>query len=170
MCIILTSRGEVLNLHSNKKIGGKMNENKNITKQKSSKPFGDVHPVENLEGIGPNYKEKLEGIGIKDTKQLWNANAEKIARETEISVSLIKSWQNMAELASVHDIGPQYAELIERSGVHSINQLAGYRPNQLLKLVQEKQETLNINIQGNTPGHDLVENWIKQAREHKSIE
>lgn len=130
-------------------------------------PFGDVHPVLDLEGIGPEYNRGLLAMGIKNTKQLWEADAAKVARQTGASLSSVRSWQHMAELASVKDIGPQYAELLERSGVHSIEQLKGYEPKKLLRLVREKEDSLKINIQGNSPGHALVENWIHEARDHR---
>jgi len=129
--------------------------------------FGDVHPVMDLEGIGPVHNKSLQSMGIKNTQQLWEADAVKVAHETSAPLSSVKSWQNMAELASVKDIGPQYAELLERSGIHSIDQLKNYNSDKLLKLVRKKQNSLKVNIQGNSPGHALVENWIGQARNHK---
>jgi len=132
------------------------------------KGFGDTLPVMDLEGIGPEHSRELRAMGIEDTAQLWNADPVTVARKTGAPVSLVRSWQRMAELASVKDIGPQYAELLERSGVHSINQLKGYKPNALLKLVREKQDSLDVNIQGNTPGHAIVEHWIAAARNHGS--
>lgn len=101
-----------------------------------------------------------------NTKQLWEADAEKIADKTGAALASVKSWQAMSELAAVKDIGPQYAELLERSGVHSIRQLKDSKPNDLLNLVREKQDSLEVNIQGNVPGHSLVKNWIDQARKH----
>lgn len=133
-------------------------------------PFGDVHPVIDIEGIGPQYSKALQAMGIKNTEQLWKADTGKIARGTGASLSAAKSWQNMAELASIKDIGPQYAELLERSGIHSINQLKNTNPTKLLKLVNEKQESLKINIQGNHPGHAMVEHWIEEAQDHKFSE
>lgn len=140
--------------------------NKNIQTVRSN-PFGDVHPVIDIEGIGPEYSEKLQGMGIKNTKQLWEANALHVATETGAPVSVVKGWQHMAELVSVKDIGPQYAELLERSGIHSIDQLKNFDPNKLLKLVRKKQDSLKINIQGNSPGHATVAHWIGAARDHK---
>ena len=90
-----------------------------------------------------------------------------LARETGASLSSVKSWQHMAELASVRDIGPQYAELLERSGINSIGQLRRYNPTKLLKLVRKKQDSLKLNIQGNSPGHATVEHWIDEANDHK---
>ncbi|HSU72581.1 MAG TPA: DUF4332 domain-containing protein [Candidatus Binatia bacterium] len=132
-------------------------------------PFGDVHPVGDLEGIGPEHKKGLQAIGIRNTKQLWQADAVKVAHRTGFPLSSVKSWQHMAELASIKDIGPQYAELLERSGVHSVRQLRGYAPNRLLKLVREKQASLKVRIQGNFPGLLTVKHWIAEARDHKKF-
>jgi predicted flap endonuclease-1-like 5' DNA nuclease len=130
-------------------------------------PFGDVHPVADIEGIGPEFSKRLRAIGIKNTKQLWEADAVKVARKTGAALGSVKSWQHMAELASVKDIGPQYAELLERSGIHTIEQLKSTDPDRLLRLVRKKQNSLDVNIQGNSPGHATVEHWIGEARDHK---
>lgn len=132
----------------------------------NSNPFGDVHPVIAIEGIGPVYKEGLLSMGIKNTKQLWQADAATVARGINAPLSSVKSWQHMAELASVKDIGPQYAELLERSGVHSIDQLKKYDVDKLVKLVHKKQNSLDVNIQGNSLGHATVKNWIDEAKGH----
>jgi len=130
-------------------------------------PFGDSKPVIDLEGIGPDYNQRLHAMGIKNTQQLWEADAATVAHQTGASLSTVKSWQHMAELSSVKDIGPQYAELLERSGVHSIVQLKNSNVDKLLKLVRKKQNSLKVNIQGNSPGHATVEHWIYEARHHK---
>lgn len=128
---------------------------------------GDVHPVIDLEGIGPEYSKGLNAIGIKNTQQLWEADAADIASKTGFPLASIKSWQHMAELSSVKDIGPQYAELLERSGVHSVSQLRKYTPNKLLRLVRAKQNSLKVRIQGSPLGLALVSHWITEARDHK---
>ena len=45
-------------------------------------------------------------------------------------------------------------------------QLKNADPNQVLKLVRKKHDSLKINIQGNSPGHATVEHWIEEARDH----
>lgn len=140
------------------------------TLTKRTSPFGDVHKVMDLEGIGPKYNQKLNAMGIFDTKQLWKANPVKLANSTGVSLTLVNSWQNMAELASVKGIGPQYAELLDRSGIHSIEQLRKTTPSKLLKLVRDKQNSIETNIQKSHPGPDLVESWIHQANIHKFSE
>ena len=146
-----------------------MNSDSVVSKNMAARPnpFGDVHPVIDIEGISPEYNEKLQAMGIKNTEQLWEANPVTVAAGTGAPLSVVKGWQHMAELVSVKDIGPQYAELLERSGIHSIDQLKNFDPKKLLKLVRKKQDSLKINIQGNSPGHATVAHWIGEARDHK---
>ena len=130
-------------------------------------PFGDVHPVIDIEGVGPQYSHRLVAMGIKNTKQLWEANALNVANTIRVPVHTVKSWQRMAELISVNGIGPQYAELLERSGIHSIAQLKAETPTKLLAMVRKKQDTLKTNIQGNHLGQATVSQWIEEAKAHK---
>ena len=141
-----------------------------VAKKKHTKPspFGDVSPVIAIEGVGPEYSERLVGMGIKNTKQLWEANATQVANAIRVPVHTVQSWQRMAELISVNDIGPQYAELLERSGVHSIDQLKSSTPTKLLAMVRKKQDSLKINIQGNHLGQATVSHWIDEAKAHKA--
>ena len=141
---------------------------KNI--QSSHNNSSDVYPVIAIEGIGQKYNNELQAIGIKNTTQLREANAIKVAREIGASLGSVKSWQHMAELSSVKDIGPQYAELLEHSGIHSIDQLGSYNPDELLKLMSKKQDSLKIVLQGNSADYATVEHWINEARDHQLME
>jgi len=141
---------------------------KNI--QSSRNNSGDVYPVIAIEGIGPKYNNELQAMGIKNTTQLRKADAIKVARGIGASLGAVKSWQHMAELSSVKDIGPQYAELLEQSGIYSIDQLGSYNPDELIKLMNEKQDSLKIDLQGNSADYATVEHWINEARNHQIME
>jgi predicted flap endonuclease-1-like 5' DNA nuclease len=132
--------------------------------------FGNIHPLTDIEGISQKYTRGLQTMGIKNTTQLREANATKVAHGTGASLGAVKSWQHMAELSSVKDIGPQYAELLEQSGIHSIDQLSSYNPDELLKLMNEKQDSLKISLQGNSADYATVEHWINEARDHQVME
>ena len=128
--------------------------------------FGDVCPVIDVEGIGPVYAKALNGMGIEDTRQLWEANAAQVASAVDVPVSVVHKWQQMAELIAVKGIGPQYAELLQRSGVGSIAELKASKPEALLASVTRTQGALDIRIQGNTIGQAGVTHWIQAARNH----
>lgn len=129
--------------------------------------FGKIYPVSDVEGIGDQYTQELKKINIVNTKQLWDANTKEVAKSINTNAKTVENWQQMAELMAVKGIGPQYAELLERSGVKSVRDLAAADSHKLLKRVQKKEESLDVRIQGNTPGNIIVESWIKEANEHQ---
>ncbi|MDO8628359.1 MAG: DUF4332 domain-containing protein [Nanoarchaeota archaeon] len=141
---------------------------KKETKQKLSQksPFGDVHPIIDVEGIGPEYTERLKAIGINNTKQLWEADATNIAKKIDVATATVEKWQQMAELIAISGIGPQYAELLQRSGIKSIVQLASSAPKHILTRVRRLQDSLKTKIQGSPLNIELVKRWIKAARNH----
>jgi predicted flap endonuclease-1-like 5' DNA nuclease len=130
-------------------------------------PFGDVSPVIDVQGIGPVFAQALDGMGIHDTRDLWAANAAAIATSLDAPLSTVHKWQQMAELIAIKGIGPQYAELLQRSGVGSIAELRGCESKDLLERVTETQAGLEVRIQGNTIGNASVSSWIQAARDHK---
>ncbi len=130
-------------------------------------PFGDIHDVDDIQGIGPVYKERLNDMGIHDSEELWEANPSVVAARIDVPPATVYKWQRMAELMSINGIGPQYAELLERSGVASILELSKADPDRLLKTIKEKEDSLNVNIQGNAIERTIVERWIREAEEHE---
>jgi predicted flap endonuclease-1-like 5' DNA nuclease len=98
--------------------------------------------IEDVEGIGPAYAEKLAAIGIATTSDLLDAGAkpyarERIAEQTGISSKLIRDWVNKVDLMRVPGVGPQYSDLLEAAGVDSPAELAQRNPTNLAITVQE---------------------------------
>ena len=133
-------------------------------------PFGDVHPVIEVEGVGPSYAKKLKTLGIEDTRELWYADAAEVAAELGIGSPLVVQWQQMCELIAVNGIGRQYAELLVKSGVRSIAELAKQRPAALVKKIEDATEDLQNRIQANPVTVALVTRWINAAKAHHPFE
>jgi predicted flap endonuclease-1-like 5' DNA nuclease len=80
--------------------------------------------IEDIEGIGPAYAEKLRAAGISDTDALLERCGPKKAREqlssaSGIAEARIPDWVNMADLFRIPGVGSEYAELLEAAGVGS---------------------------------------------------
>lgn len=136
------------------------------TQPDQAAPFGDVHPVEDVEGIGETYGPQLAEIGIEDTRDLWNADVDRIAEALDASPKTVTRWQQMAELIAIDGIGPQYAELLARSGIHSVDELARADAEELVEAIETKQKDLLVKIQGNVIRTDRVQGWIDSAQAH----
>ena len=131
-----------------------------------TEPFGDVHRVVDVEGIGAHYAGALAQIGIENTRQLWNADAAYVAGHLLIAPRTVENWQAMAELMAVKGIGPQYAELLVRMGIRTIEKLRHETPEHLARAVSRFEGRREHRIQGNTVGEKTTAAWIEAANDH----
>ncbi len=125
------------------------------------------YKIEDVEGIGPTYGEKLRAAGVSNTDQLLAAGKTKkgraeLAQKTEISESLILKWVNMVDLYRIKGIGSEYSELLEVSGVDTVKELKNRVPANLEKKMTEvnAQKKLTRRV----PTLAMVTDWIEQAK------
>lgn len=108
-----------------------------------------TYKIIDIEGIGESYAEKLRSAGIDTVEQLLHRCAkaydrEKLATETGISEKLILKWTNHADLFRINGIGPQFAELLEASGVDTVKELRHRRADNLSAKMAEVNETKHL--------------------------
>lgn len=120
-----------------------------------------------IEGIGRKYAKELQRAGVSSQESLLKTCAKRrdrdaLAEETHISKLLILKWTNQADLSRINGIGEEYSELLERSGVDSVPELAQRRPEHLLRAMKETNEQLHL--VRHMPGLRQIEHWIKQAK------
>ena len=123
--------------------------------------------IETIEGIGQAYAAKLLSIDIKTTDQLLEKGATKkgrkvISEETGISEKLILTWINHCDLFRIKGIGPQYAELLEASGVDTVPELATRNPENLLAKMTEINDAKKL-VRA-MPYLKQVHKWVEQAK------
>ena len=123
--------------------------------------------IEEVEGIGPVYAQKLNAVGVKtDADMLDRSGSAKgraeLASQTGINASLILKWANHVDLMRISGVGPQYAELLESSGVDTVKELAQRNAENLtVKLVEVNAQK---NLAGTSPSASQVTHWIDQAK------
>jgi predicted flap endonuclease-1-like 5' DNA nuclease len=124
--------------------------------------------IEEIEGIGPNYGEKLAAAGIETTEKLLEECADPRGREvlaaaTGISEKLILEWVNHADLMRIDGVGSEYADLLEAAGVDSPAELAQRNAANLATTFQEVVAA-RPGIVRRTPSEETVAGWIAQAK------
>ena len=126
------------------------------------------YKIEQIEGIGAAYAEKLNATGIKTTEDLLEKCASRkgrlaIAEETGISAKLILKWTNHADLFRINGIAGQFAELLEAAGVDTVKEFRHRVPANL----QPKLEAVNAekNLCNRVPSVTELEKMIAQAKE-----
>ena len=126
------------------------------------------YKIEQIEGIGAAYAEKLNAAGIKTTEDLLEKCASRkgrlaIAEETGISAKLILKWTNHADLFRINGIAGHFAELLEAAGVDTVKEFRHRVPANL----QPKLEAVNAekNLCNRVPSVTELEKMIAQAKE-----
>lgn len=126
------------------------------------------YKIEEIEGIGSVYAEKLEAVGVKTTEELLDRASskkgrEKLAEETGISEKLILKWANHADLFRIKGIAGQFAELLEAAGVDTVKELRHRVPANLHAKLVEINEVKNLC--NRVPSESEIAKMVEQAKE-----
>ena len=121
-----------------------------------------------IEGIGEVFEAKFVKVGIKSVEALLEAGATKkgridLAEKTGISDKLVLKFVNHADLFRIKGIAGEYAELLEASGVDTVVELSGRRPDNLTAKMAEVNEVKKLVRR--VPVVKEVEKWVEQAKE-----
>ena len=124
--------------------------------------------IQDIEGIGPAFGEKLAAAGITDTdglleKACAKAGRKALAEHSGLSEKKILGWVNMADLCRVKGIGPEYAELLEGAGVDTVVELGTRNADNLAAKCAEVNEEKKLTRRVPTPS--MVADWVAQAKE-----
>ena len=125
------------------------------------------YKIKDIEGVGPAYGDKLEEIGVHSVADLLERCCDLrgrrgVSAETGITEKLLLRWVNHADLMRVKGIGPQYAELLEASGVDTVKELATRNAVNLAASLTDTnaaKSLANVN-----PSEAVVAAWVAQAR------
>ncbi len=123
--------------------------------------------IEEIEGIGPAYSEKLAAVGIKSTDAFLQLCAgrkgrKEIAAKANISEKHLLKWANLADLMRISGIGPQFSELLEAAGVDTVKELRHRNAENLATRMKEVQQEKRLTR--TAPGISTVSRWVAQAR------
>lgn len=127
-----------------------------------------AYKIDQIEGIGEVYAQKLNATGVKTTEDLLAKCANKkgreaMAEETGISEKLILKWTNHADLFRVNGIAGQFAELLEAAGVDTVKEFRHRVPANLQPKLVEVNEAKNLC--NRVPSVAELEKMIAQAKE-----
>jgi predicted flap endonuclease-1-like 5' DNA nuclease len=125
------------------------------------------YKIDEIEGIGPAFREKLTGADITSTDDLLKHCASAKGRKdteakTGVSASQLLKWTNMADLMRVSGVGRQYAELLEAAGVDTIKELRTRNVENLAKKMGEVNDEKHLSK--SSPSDSMVKDWIEQAK------
>ncbi len=125
------------------------------------------YKIEDVEGIGPTYGEKLRAAGIEDTDALLAAcktpaDRKALAEKTDIGDSHILKWANMVDLYRIKGVGSEFSELLEAAGVDTVPELAQRNAANLAAKMVEVNDAKSLTRK--VPTEADCEKWIAEAK------
>jgi predicted flap endonuclease-1-like 5' DNA nuclease len=123
--------------------------------------------IEEVEGIGPGFAQKLTAAGVATTDALLEqggsaAGRDRLSEATGISEKQLLEWVNHADLMRINGVGSEYADLLEAAGVDSCAELARRNAANLATTFQEL-DAARPNWIRQIPGEKTIAGWIEQA-------
>jgi predicted flap endonuclease-1-like 5' DNA nuclease len=123
--------------------------------------------IEDIEGIGSQYAEKLKTAGVSSVEKLLELGAsakdrDELAVQTGISSKLILTWVNHADLFRIKGVAGQYSELLEAAGVDTVPELAQRNAENLQQALAKTNEEKHL--AKTTPSLSQVTTWIAEAK------
>ena len=125
--------------------------------------------IEDVEGVGPVYGQKLAGAGISTTEDLLAGGAKPGGRQaieasTGIDHALILEWVNHVDLMRINGVSSEYSDLLEAAGVDSAAELADRNLANLATTIQEVVAA-RPSIVRRVPGETEIADWIAQSKD-----
>ena len=124
------------------------------------------YKIDEIEGIGPSFAQKLGMAAIKTTDNLLSHCADKsgrkdVAGKTGLSEGQLLKWANLADLMRIDGIGPQFSELLEAAGVDTVKELRTRNAENLAAKMAEVNEMKKLTR--TVPSAEMIHGWIKEA-------
>lgn len=125
------------------------------------------YSIIDIEGIGPQYAEKLKAAGIRTTGALLERakdpkGRKQLAADTGLDDSRILKWANMADLMRIKGVAEEYSELLEAAGVDTVKELKHRNAANLTAKMAEVNATKKLVRL--LPSEKSVTKWIDEAK------
>jgi predicted flap endonuclease-1-like 5' DNA nuclease len=125
-----------------------------------------AYKIDEIQGIGPSFKTKLADAKIETTDDLLKgccepAGRKAVGEKTGINEKQLLEWSNMADMMRISGVGPQYAELLEASGVDTVKELQHRNAENLATKMSEVNAEKKL--AKSSPASSMVQGWIDQA-------
>lgn len=93
--------------------------------------------------IRGEYFERLDAIGVRNTRQLFeqayeNREREQLSKETGIPIDALSELVGLADLSRVYGVGPVFARMIYDIGIRSVKEFIENSAEDFIRIYEEQ--------------------------------
>ncbi|GEM_PF-1499569 len=135
---------------------------------------GKGYEIETLEGVGPKTGIALRDININTIADFLKnghlaSQRSSIAAKIAVRPKMVDSWASMSDLLRVDGVDHQAAELMHKSGLKTVADLAKQDSSSFITKMEETNTAGKRSIAPEVPSTDSVNSWIDQAKSMKAV-
>lgn len=136
------------------------------TTSKENKTSTD--PLDRMESVSPEVRDKLEAEGIQSTPQLLEnaqtqAERAELANKVGVTHRALREFVYRADLMRLTNLGEDMANVLEEAGVNGCSDLQNRNPEHLHSKLLTMQE--EGSIASSVPDIEQITSWIAEAKE-----
>lgn len=125
------------------------------------------YKIEEIEGVGPKFAVRLAAVGITTTSELLSrcatpAGRKEVSASAAVRPDLVLKWANMADLLRLDGMTGQSAELLKKSGVDTVKELAQRNAANLHAKLTEVNSGRKVALE--VPSAEQVAAFVAQAK------
>jgi hypothetical protein len=101
--------------------------------------------LDKFPGIPPKYLDRLDVVGIRNSRHLFSKAMDKEKRErlsqiTEIPIDILNELACLSDLSRAYGVGPVFARMIYDVGIKSIKEFIDYTAEDFIRIYEEKNQ------------------------------
>lgn len=137
-------------------------------KQRIERGLGPDTEMTVVNGIGSSYAAQLNDAGITGVVSFMSATGTKedmagLAKSTGFSSGTLESWRNQLDLTRVDGVGGSYKDLLHRTDIWTMSQLADTDPEGLVEDMGKVEDSPSAPDQ--MPSIYAVRQWVAEAKQ-----
>ena len=140
--------------------------NEVVTAAAKASPNDENYKIEVIRSIGTDNRRLLNEMGVTTTLNLLDKSKDPediklISKALGRECWVVSSWASIADLLRVKGVDGAMAEVLELSGVYSVQDLAGANPEVLLQSIKAVNE--RVEKVGTIPDIAAIAGWVRHA-------
>jgi hypothetical protein len=101
--------------------------------------------INKFPGISTEYINKIEAIGIRNSRQFFNKANDRVKRDqisqrTDIPIEILDELVCLSDLVRAYGVGPVFARLIYDVGIKTIKEFVEYTAEDFIRMYEEKEQ------------------------------